>query len=61
MTTTPYRVWCIERGVTHAHCPDGCEHPQPFVATTGELLCGRCWHKYRQITVMQPCHPETCE
>jgi hypothetical protein len=61
--TTPYTVWCINRGVTHAHCPMGCEHPQPFVAwtDTSKLLCGRCYFKFGMLTEMEPCVPEFCK
>ena len=59
----------------HAHCPEGCEHPQPFRASllpeyAAEFphltpgveveLCGRCWHRFHEATVMVPCTPETC-
>jgi hypothetical protein len=56
----PYTAWCLQRGVTHAHCPDGCEHPQPFVDATGTLLCGRCAAVYGERTAMVPCLPEVC-
>jgi hypothetical protein len=43
----------------HYHCPQGCEHPQPFIV--GELLvCGRCYFKHDDLTPMDPCSPETC-
>lgn len=58
--TTSYTVWCIERAVSHAHCPLWCDHPQPFTTVTGDLLCGSCWHVYGRITIMDPCYPETC-
>lgn len=44
---------------THYHCPDNCEHPQPFKAQ-GKVYCGRCWFKYGEITEMELCTPETC-
>lgn len=55
-------MWCIERGVSHAHCPLGCEHPQPFIpfADTSRLLCGGCYFVDNRITDMAPCLPETC-
>jgi hypothetical protein len=43
----------------HFHCPQGCEHPQPFIA--GELLlCGRCYFVHDELTPMEPCTPELC-
>jgi hypothetical protein len=59
-TVTPYTLWCHQHAVTHAHCPDGCEHPQPFVDPAGLLLCGRCAAVYGERTVMVPCTPEVC-
>ena len=55
-----YRDWCMERGVSHAHCKMECEHPQPFVLE-GELFCGRCFHLDDRISAMIPCTPEVCE
>lgn len=60
--------------IEHSHCPDGCEHPQPFVAVLSKgaaefhyldpskpyELCGRCFHLFGDITVMVPCTPATC-
>jgi hypothetical protein len=47
----------IERD--HYHCPEGCEHPQPFIV--GELLlCGRCYFKHDDLTPMAQCDPELC-
>ena len=54
-----YTEWCEARGVTHAHCPDGCEHPQPFILE-GVLVCGRCYFVYREVVAMVPCTPEYC-
>lgn len=56
-----YGEWCKEKGVAHAHCPYDCEHPQPFIAMDGSLLCGRCWYKHQLITHMIPCTPDVCE
>jgi hypothetical protein len=56
----PYTAWCRERGVTHAHCPDGCEKPQPFVRD-GVLVCGRCAFKYGELVPMVPCTPDVCD
>jgi hypothetical protein len=53
------RDWYTERGCTHAHCPCGCEHPQPFLA--GErFLCGACWATVGATCDMMPCTPATC-
>lgn len=60
MAETGYSAWCVANGADHAHCPEGCEHPQPFVTSAGELICGRCRHKYGEIRVMAPCVPEIC-
>ena len=54
-----YTEWCENSGVTHGHCPDGCEHPQPF-ALDGILVCGRCYFIYNEIVEMVPCTPEYC-
>jgi hypothetical protein len=44
----------------HYHCPEECEHPQPFIL--GELLlCGRCWFRDGELTPMVECSPEVCE
>lgn len=56
-----YRAWRKAHGVQHAHCPLDCEHPQPFVAFTGDLLCGRCFFIEKKITKMVPCTPDICE
>jgi|GraSoiStandDraft_4_1057263.scaffolds.fasta_scaffold2817339_2 hypothetical protein len=57
---TTYTEWCEAKGVTHAHCPRGCWHPQPMLVWDGRLLCGRCWHVDGAMTEMVPCQPETC-
>lgn len=46
--------------IAHAHCPQGCEHPQPFM-DGGREYCGRCWFKEGVRTEMVLCSPETCE
>jgi hypothetical protein len=46
--------WYAEHGVYHAHCPDGCEHPQPFILD-GKLVCGRCAIKFGEVVEMEPC------
>ena len=53
--------WYREHGCDHAHCPDGCEHPQPLLTADGRLLCGRCLFKYGEEVEMVPCVPETCQ
>jgi hypothetical protein len=57
------REWYAAHGCTHAHCPEGCEHPQPFIDSIngGELLCGRCALRDRVRNVMIPCTVEACE
>jgi hypothetical protein len=56
-----YSAWCEERGVTHAHCPHDCYHPQPQVAQNGDLICMRCAVLEGRYTVMEPCTPDVCE
>jgi hypothetical protein len=56
-----YTEWCAERGCDHAHCPDGCEHPQPVMLVDGRLVCGRCLFKCSEVTEMVPCSPEVCK
>jgi hypothetical protein len=60
-----YRDWCRLYGVNHAHCPRGCEHPQPFILNEGDgpspLLCGRCWFVDGVRSEMVPCYPSVCE
>jgi hypothetical protein len=51
--------WNAKHGCTHAHCPCGCEHPQPFMAD-GVLICGRCAIKFGERCVMVPCVPPGC-
>lgn len=48
------RDWYAERGVDHAHCPDGCEHPQPVVLEDGRLVCRRCL-TFGETVDMEPC------
>jgi len=55
-----YSEWNIAHGVTHAHCPNDCEHPQPFMFE-GELVCGRCYFVHGKTVMMLPCTPEVCE
>jgi hypothetical protein len=53
------REWCEAHGVTHAHCPHLCEHPQPFIHDN-ELICGRHAVMFGVRVVMIPCIPEIC-
>lgn len=67
-----YDDWCRRLGVTHGHCPKGCEHPQPLVIGrlvsepkaarnhVGAAICGRCWCKFGQVKFVIPCMPEIC-
>lgn len=57
----PYTLWCRARGCTHAHCPEGCAHPQPAVLADGRLVCGRCLCVVGVVTEMVPCIPGVCE
>lgn len=54
-----YTQWCAQNGCTHAHCPYGCEHPQPFVRD-GVLYCGRCAAVDSCETICVPCDDEVC-
>jgi hypothetical protein len=54
------KEWYKVHGVNHAHCPNGCEHPQPFIIND-ELMCGRCAHKDGIFVPMVPCRPEVCQ
>lgn len=56
-----YSEWYAANDCDHAHCPEGCEHPQPTVNTLGELICGRCWFKFGEKTLMVACKPDICE
>jgi hypothetical protein len=53
--------WYAERNCWHAHCPEDCEHPQPFLTSDGRLLCGRCWVMEQRVSEMIPCTPDACE
>lgn len=55
-----YAEWCKSKGVSHAHCPLDCDHPQPFPTMDGRLLCGSCWHVHDIVTEMLPCTPGVC-
>jgi hypothetical protein len=45
--------------MSHYHCPDGCEKPQPQ-EYLGILVCGRCLHKYNEALPVVPCTPQIC-
>ena len=52
--------WYKDNNCSHAHCPLGCEKPQPEVCG-GKLLCMKCLVLYDTLTEMVPCTPEICE
>lgn len=52
--------WYEQHDCTHAHCPDGCEHPQPILID-GRMLCGRCLIRFGEEVEVIPCTPEHCE
>lgn len=49
--------WYDWHQCTHAHCPQGCDHPQPFL-WADKLLCGRCYFTEGVYTEMIPCRDE---
>jgi len=53
--------WYERHDCQHAHCPLGCDKPQPAHGGDGELYCMRCWVEGGVRSVMIPCRPETCE
>lgn len=55
-----YTEWCDERKCDHGHCPDGCEHPQPFIKD-GKCLCGRCFFRFSEKVEMVPCDERLCD
>ena len=47
--------------IEHGHCPNDCEHPQPFTLEDGKEYCGACYFHYNgQLSEMLPCTPDTC-
>lgn len=64
MTTTE---WYAKHKCDHAHCPNECEHPQPFMIVSHAggkywiLVCGRCALIDQKIVRMVPCKPGVCE
>jgi hypothetical protein len=57
---SPYDEWCKRNGCFHAHCPKGCEHPQPAVTQTGDLICGLHMAFRHEYVLMEPCDPKIC-
>lgn len=53
-------AWYKAHGCNHAHCPRGCEHPQPRLVD-GVMACGRCLVLQGVLTPCEPCTPRTCE
>jgi hypothetical protein len=51
---TPYRQFCAQHAVTHGHCPDKCDKPQPQLRD-GAVVC--CWCSAPIV----PCKPELCD
>jgi hypothetical protein len=63
MTVDPHAgeaLWYESHHCSHAHCPNDCEHPQPFLAADGRLLCGRCSVYGQQAVEMLPCDEDLC-
>lgn len=57
-----YGEWCIKNDCTHGHCPNGCEHPQPFFNDHSlDLICGKCYHDLGNVVSMIPCNKEICD
>ena len=52
--------WYRWHGASHAHCPNGCEKPQP-VLVDGRMLCSKCGYYDKRTVDMLPCTPETCD
>lgn len=49
--------WYALHQCDHAHCPEGCEHPQP-VLDGEELICGKHWVILKIRLPMTPCASE---
>lgn len=56
-----YTLWCSWHGVSHGHCPLGCEHPQPVMLDDARVVCGRCLIVDRTITPIVPCTQDVCD
>lgn len=54
-------AWYAAHACQHAHCPEGCDKPQPFLAKDGRMLCGRCAVQRKVAVEMIPCTPEVCD
>lgn len=52
--------WYTQHGCTHAHCPFGCDKPQPDMLGD-DLVCSRCLVLDGVVSIMIPCTPETCD
>lgn len=56
-----YQEWCKTNHVSHAHCPNLCDKPQPFFGECeyaldgGALWCGRCYVKGGILQRVEPC------
>lgn len=59
MADDGYTEWCRANGCDHAHCPDGCEKPQPRLHA-GQMVCGRCLIKFSEVVPVLPCGPGVC-
>jgi hypothetical protein len=55
------KAWYAAHNCVHAHCPNECEHPQPFVDNDGDLICGSCWYFGGGVVLMLPCTTDICE
>lgn len=53
-----YADWCRQHGVTHGHCPEGCEHPQPFWAGGRARWLARMLAAYAETGVLPMEAPE---
>lgn len=54
------KEWYKEHETHHAHCPLGCEHPQPIIEDDGTALCGRCLFVDKVRTEVVSCMEEIC-
>lgn len=57
---TPEQAWYASNGCDHAHCPVGCDKPQPRTVS-GVLVCGKCLVINGVWSEMIPCTPAACE
>lgn len=57
-----YQEWMIKNDCDHGHCPNDCDHPQPFWNDqVNALICGRCAFKFNEVMEMIPCTPINCD